>query len=226
MRVDQLDEAGRTQIGADNDLRRLPSHHRDFAAEIARAFRSRQSASASEDPSLIPKILAAFDELSAPRPPGAPPGARRRARKAAARAAELPPVPAVPLHETIGLGFLTCLEDGVNCRDLGRHLDAAHGLSPDQYRRRWGLPAAYPMVPPPSHEERLAWRRRLVPRPGDAEQEPSPLRLQEESRRIGAGRSRRRHRRGAPAGLRHDWGKPGAVPGRRSEGPRPDGFRR
>lgn len=224
MRVDQLDEAGRDQIGADSDFRRLPSHHRDFAAEIARAFRSRQTASAPEDPSLIPKILAAFSELSAPRPPGAPPGVQRRARKAA-RAAAPPPVPAVAPHETIGLGFLTCLEDGVNCRDLGRHLGAAHGLSPDQYRRRWGLPAAYPMVPPLSHEERLAWRRRLAPRPDDdAEQDPSPLRLQEESRRIGAGRSRRQHRRGAPAGLRHDWGKP--VPGRRSEGPRPDGFRR
>ncbi len=219
MRVDQLDEASRTQIGADNDLRLL-SHHRDFAAEIARAFRSRQAAAVPEDPSLIRKILAAFDELSAPLP-----SARRRPRKVA-RAAVPPPVPAVPLHETIGLGFLTCLEDGVNCRDLGRHLGAAHGLSPDQYRRRWGLPAAYPMVPPPSHEERVAWRRRLAPRPHGAEPDPSPLRLQEESRRIGAGRSRRQHRRGAPAGLRHDWGKTGAVPDRRSEGPRPDGFRR
>jgi hypothetical protein len=157
MRVDQLDEASRTRIGADNDLR-LFSHHRDFAAEIARAFRSRQAAAVPED--------------------------------------------------------------------LGRHLGAAHGLSPDQYCRRWGLPAAYPMVPPPSHEERMAWRRRLAPRSDGVEPDPSPLRLQEESRRIGAGRSRREHRRGAPAGLRHDWGKPGTMPDRRSEGPRPDGFRR
>ncbi|WP_343716718.1 MucR family transcriptional regulator [Inquilinus sp.] len=219
MRVDQLDEAGRTRVGAESEIRRLPPHHRDFAAEIARAFRSRQSASVPEDPSLIHRILAAFDDLSV-----APPAqARSRAQKPA-RAAVPAPVPPVPLPETIGLGFLICLEDGVSCRDLGRHLAAAHRLSPDQYRRRWGLPAAYPMLPPPSHEERMAWRRRLAPRADGAE--PAPLRLQEESRRIGAGRSRRRHRRGAPAGLRHDWGKPGNVLGRRSEGPSTDGFRR
>lgn len=220
MRIDQLDEASRKQIGMDMDLRRSLSHHRNFAAEIARAFRSRQPAAAPEDPLLIRKILAAFDDLSEPpRPP------RPRARKAA-RAAEPQRVPPVPLPETIGLGFLICLEDGRVCRDLGRHLDTAHGLSPDQYRQRWGLPAAYPMVPPPSHEERQAWRRRLAPRPDGAERDPVPLRLQEESRRIGAGRARRQHRRGAPAGLRHDWAKPGMAPGRRSEGPRPDGFRR
>lgn len=217
MRVDQLDEASRNRIGADIDLRRPPSHHRDFAAEIARAFRARQPVSAAEDPSLIRKILAAFDDLSDP------PRARPRPRKAV-RAAEPARVPPMPLPATIGLGFLICLEDGVSCRDLGRHLGTAHGLSPEQYRRRWGLPAAYPMLPPPSHEERMAWRRRLEPRSDGAEHDPAPLRLQEESRRIGAGRARRQHRRGAPAGLRHDEVKP--VPGRRSEGPRPDGFRR
>ena len=219
MRIDQLDEAGRKgrrdSAGAEIDLRRLLPQHRDFAAEIARAFRSRQPASMPEDPALVRKILAAFDDLSAP--------PRRRAPKAV-RAAAPARVPPVPLPETIGLGFLICLEDGRVCRDLGRHLDLAHGLSPDQYRRRWGLPAAYPMLPPASHQERQAWRRRLAP-PSEGGG-PTVLRLQEETRRIEAGRARRRHRRGAPAGLRHDWGKPGNVPGRRSEGPRPDGFRR
>ncbi|WP_225772130.1 MucR family transcriptional regulator [Inquilinus sp. Marseille-Q2685] len=201
----------------DMDLRRSLSHHRDFAAQIARAFRSRQPAAAPEDPTLIRKILAAFDDLSEP--------PRARARKIP-HAAEPQRMPPVPLPETIGLGFLICLEDGRVCRDLGRHLDTAHGLSPDQYRQRWGLPAAYPMVPPPSHEERQAWRRRLASPPDGAGRDPVPLRLQEESRRIGAGRARRQHRRGAPAGLRLDWVKPGVVSGRRSEGPRPDGFRR
>lgn len=217
MRNDQLDEAGRKpgreQAGAEIDLRRSLPQHRDFAAEIARAFRSRQAAAMPEDPALVRKILAAFDDLSAP--------PRRRVPKVV-RAAEPARVPPVPLPETIGLGFLICLEDGRACRDLGRHLDRAHGLSPDQYRRRWGLPEAYPMLPPASHQERQAWRRRLVP-PAEGGG-PTVLRLQEESRRVEAGRARRRHRRGAPAGLRLDEAKP--VPGRRSGGPRPDGFRR
>ncbi len=215
MRMDQLDEAGRKAgrdlAGAEIDLRRSLPQHRDFAAEIARAFRSRQPAAIPEDPVLVRKILAAFDDLSAP--------PRRPARR---RVAAPAPVPPVPLPETIGLGFLICLEDGQVCRDLGRHLDLAHGLSPDQYRRRWGLPEAYPMLPPASHQERQAWRRRLAP-PSEGGG-PTVLRLQEETRRVEAGRARRQHRRGAPAGLRHDRIKP--VPGRRSEGPPPDGFRR
>jgi predicted transcriptional regulator len=226
MRIDQRDDAsrkaGRGLTGAGTDLQKLLPQHRDFAAEIARAFRARQPASMPEDPALVPKILAAFDDLSA--------SPRRRVPKAVRAApARVPPapvppvlVPAVPLSETIGLGFLICLEDGRVCRDLARHLDRAHGLSPDQYRRRWGLPAVYPMVPPASHQERQAWRRRLVP-PSEGGG-TTVLRLQEETRRVEAGRARRRHRRGAPAGLRHDGIKP--VPGRRSQGPRPDGFRR
>ncbi|WP_081992163.1 MucR family transcriptional regulator, partial [Inquilinus limosus] len=158
MRVDQLDEAGRKRTAAEIDLRCLLAHHRDFAAEIARAFRSRQPGSGPDDPSLIRKILAAFDDLSVPPP------ARVRPRVQKPPRAIVPVrVAPVPLADTIGLGFLICLEDGVSCRDLGRHLDTVHGLTPDQYRRRWGLPAAYPMLPPPSHEERVAWRRRLAP---------------------------------------------------------------
>ncbi|MGO1079615.1 MucR family transcriptional regulator [Inquilinus sp. CA228] len=220
MRIDQLDEAGRKAgrnlAGAEIELRRPLPQHRDFAAEIARAFRSCQPTSMPEDPALVRKILAAFDDLSAsPRRPAR----RRAAAPAAAAPARVPPV---PLPETIGLGFLICLEDGQVCRDLGRHLDLAHRLSPDQYRRRWGLPEAYPMLPPASHQERQAWRRRLAP-PSEGGG-PTVLRLLEETRRVEAGRTRRRHRSGAPAGLRHDRVKP--VPGRRSEGPRPDGFRR
>lgn len=218
MRIDQLDDASRKvsrdPTGADVDQRRPLPQHRDFAAEIARAFRARQPAAMPEDPALVRKILAAFDDLSPPPP-------RRAARMRAVAPRRMPPV---SLPETIGLGFLVCLEDGRSCRDLGRHLDLAHGLSPDQYRRRWGLPEAYPMVPPASHQERLAWRRRLAP-PSEGGG-PTVLRLQEESRRVEAGRARRQHRRGAPAGLRHDWVRPVNVPDRRSEGPSTDGFRR
>ena len=41
-----------------------------------------------------------------------------------------------------------CLEDGRELRMLKRHLRTAHGMSPDQYRQRWNVPASYPMVAP------------------------------------------------------------------------------
>jgi predicted transcriptional regulator len=40
---------------------------------------------------------------------------------------------------------LVSFEDGRAYRSLTRHL-AARGLSPDGYRRKWGLPDDYPMA--------------------------------------------------------------------------------
>ncbi|GHF36162.1 hypothetical protein GCM10017056_04950 [Seohaeicola zhoushanensis] len=41
---------------------------------------------------------------------------------------------------------LICLETGTRHVSLRRHLAETLGLSPDEYRRRWGLPDDYPMV--------------------------------------------------------------------------------
>lgn len=43
---------------------------------------------------------------------------------------------------------LICLEDGRSMRSLKRHLREAHGLTPEQYRQKWGLPLDYPLVAP------------------------------------------------------------------------------
>ena len=42
--------------------------------------------------------------------------------------------------------YLVCLEDGKKFKCLKSHLRSRHGLSPDQYRAKWGLPSDYPMV--------------------------------------------------------------------------------
>jgi predicted transcriptional regulator len=44
--------------------------------------------------------------------------------------------------------YIVCLEDGRQLQMLKRHLRNAFDMSPDQYRRRWGLPVDYPMVAP------------------------------------------------------------------------------
>lgn len=63
--------------------------------------------------------------------------------------AELPArgKPAVPVKDSISPDYLTCLEDGKQFRSLKRHL-GLHGMTPDDYRRKWGLPKDYPMVAP------------------------------------------------------------------------------
>ena len=59
-----------------------------------------------------------------------------------------PSSPAVPIRRSVTPDYLVCLEDGKKQRALKRHLRTAHNLSPEDYRRRWGLPGNYPMVAP------------------------------------------------------------------------------
>lgn len=68
------------------------------------------------------------------------------------------PTPAVPIKKSITSDYLVCLEDGKKLKMLKRHLKTAYGMSPEQYRTRWGLPADYPMVAPTyaSHRSNLA----------------------------------------------------------------------
>ncbi|MDP6473703.1 MAG: MucR family transcriptional regulator [Alphaproteobacteria bacterium] len=56
--------------------------------------------------------------------------------------------PAVPIRRSVTPDFIVCLEDGRKLKMLKRHLRTTFGMTPDEYRARWGLPADYPMVAP------------------------------------------------------------------------------
>ena len=58
------------------------------------------------------------------------------------------PVPAVPVRNSVTPDYIVCLEDGRRLKMLKRHLQTAYGMTPEQYRERWNLPADYPMVAP------------------------------------------------------------------------------
>jgi predicted transcriptional regulator len=62
--------------------------------------------------------------------------------------AEDRPQPAVPVRKSVFPDFIICLEDGKKLKSLKRHLQTGFGLTPEQYRERWGLPPSYPMVAP------------------------------------------------------------------------------
>ena len=63
---------------------------------------------------------------------------------------------------------IVCLEDGKKMKMLKRHLMTEHGMTPDEYRARWGLPSDYPMVAPDYAEKRrdLAKKIGLGRKPG------------------------------------------------------------
>jgi predicted transcriptional regulator len=58
------------------------------------------------------------------------------------------PAEAISIASSVKPDCIFCLEDGKSFRSLKRHLAAHHGLTPEQYRARWNLPADYPMVAP------------------------------------------------------------------------------
>jgi predicted transcriptional regulator len=57
-------------------------------------------------------------------------------------------VPAVPIAESVTPDHIICLEDGRPFKMMKRWLRATYGMTPEQYRAKWNLPADYPMVAP------------------------------------------------------------------------------
>jgi predicted transcriptional regulator len=75
-----------------------------------------------------------------------------------------PPVaqtPAVPVKKSIHPDYLVCLEDGKRLKMLRRHLRVSFGLTPEQYRAKWGLPIDYPMTAPNYTAGRSAFAKKV-----------------------------------------------------------------
>ena len=58
------------------------------------------------------------------------------------------PEPAVSIKQSVKPEYIVCLDDGKKLKMLKRHLKTAYNMTPDDYRKRWGLPRDYPMVAP------------------------------------------------------------------------------
>ena len=58
------------------------------------------------------------------------------------------PTPAVSIKRSVNPEYIVCLNDGKKFKMLKRHLTTAYNMTPDDYRKRWGLPSDYPMVAP------------------------------------------------------------------------------
>ncbi len=71
------------------------------------------------------------------------------------------PQPATTVKKSVTPDYIVCLEDGKKLKMLKRHLKTSYGLSPDEYRERWGLPADYPMVAPNYAAQRSALAKKI-----------------------------------------------------------------
>lgn len=108
-----------------------------LTADIVSAHVSNNTVAPSELPGLISNVFSALTGLG-----GAPAAPAEK------------PVPAVPVRSSIKPDYIVCLEDGKKLKMLKRHLMTHYGMTPDEYRTKWGLPADYPMVSPNYAETR------------------------------------------------------------------------
>jgi predicted transcriptional regulator len=69
--------------------------------------------------------------------------------------------PAIAIRKSITPEYLICLEDGKKLKMLKRHLRSTYGMTPDEYRAKWGLPADYPMVAPNYAAQRSAFAKKI-----------------------------------------------------------------
>ncbi len=71
------------------------------------------------------------------------------------------PKPAIPIGKSVTEEYIICLEDGKKLKMLKRYLRSRYDLSPDEYRRRWSLPADYPMVAPSYTARRSEFAKKI-----------------------------------------------------------------
>lgn len=84
--------------------------------------------------------------------------------------------PAVPIKKSVTDDYIICLEDGRKLKMLKRHLMASYGMTPEEYRAKWGLPGDYPMVAPSYARTRqdLARKSGLGRKPSPPAPAPKP----------------------------------------------------
>jgi predicted transcriptional regulator len=106
-----------------------------LAAELVAAYLANHTVSASTIPELIRTVHATVAGLGQAETEPTPRIAER-------------PKPAVAVSRSVQHDHIICLEDGKKLTMLKRYLRSRYDMSPEDYRRRWGLPPDYPMVAP------------------------------------------------------------------------------
>ena len=101
-----------------------------LTAEVVSAYVSKNPLPKSALPEVIAQVHQSLKSLSGPK-----------------QEPQVPLVPAVPVKKSITPDYIVSLEDGRKFKSMKRYLGLL-GMTPDQYRAKWGLPRDYPMVAP------------------------------------------------------------------------------
>ncbi|MBL0936200.1 MAG: MucR family transcriptional regulator [Rhizobiaceae bacterium] len=104
----------------------------ELTADVVAAYVSNNPVPVGELPNLIADVHMALGRVGTA--PEAVPADKQK--------------PAVNPKKSVHDDYIVCLEDGKKFKSLKRHLMTHYGLTPEQYREKWGLDAGYPMVAP------------------------------------------------------------------------------
>ena len=115
----------------------------EYASEIVSAYVSNNPIQSGDLPDLIREVHSTLRDLKD------------------AGTADAAPEPAGAIKKSITDDFLICLEDGKKFKSLKRHLRSKYGMSPEEYREKWGLPYDYPMVAPSYARKRSALAKEM-----------------------------------------------------------------
>jgi len=122
-----------------------------LTAEVVSAYVSKNPLPKSALPEVIAQVHQSLKALSGPK-----------------QEPQVPLVPAVPVKKSVTPDYIVSLEDGRKFKSMKRYLGLL-GMTPDEYRQKWGLPRDYPMVAPNYAAKRseLAKTMGLGRKPGD-----------------------------------------------------------
>jgi predicted transcriptional regulator len=126
----------------------------ELATELTIAWLSNPNTRATKEevPEFLKSMHAAVGELSAP----ATPASGEEGATASPEHA-----PAVSVRKSLGSkDHIISMIDGKPYKTLRRHL-STHGLTPAEYRARYGLKSDYPMVAPAYSEHRRAMAKKI-----------------------------------------------------------------
>lgn len=125
-------------ITGENELLRM-------TAKIVSAYVGNNSLSVDQVPEIVRSVSAVLRQIKQ---------VGNGSEKAAGK-------PAVSIRRSVTPDYIICLEDGRKLKMLKRHLRTTFGLTPDEYRARWGLPADYPMVAPNYAKRRSEFAKKI-----------------------------------------------------------------
>jgi len=112
-------------------------------AKIVGSYLQHHNVGASELPNLITSAHRGLTEIGRPIPP------------------EMPLTPAVSVRQSVRNDYVVCLDCGYRGQTLRRHLSTRHGLSREEYLKRWGLQQDHPLTAPAYSERRSSLAKQL-----------------------------------------------------------------